>query len=186
MVDNLDSFTFNLIHYFEILGCEVQMVKAHTAKVSDCLNASPSWVVFSPGPGHPKDASFMLEVMQAFIGKVPLFGVCLGMQALNLLLGGKVVRAKAPMHGKFSKIFHEGKGIFKNLPNGFKAIRYHSLMVDKTTLPDSLEITAWTEDGVIMGIRAKNYDFEGVQFHPESILTEQSFPLLSNFLRLRK
>ena len=183
MVDNRDSFTYNLVHYFKVLGCDTHVVRSHSISVSECLQLKPTHVVFSPGPGNPKTAGITLELMQALLGKVPMLGVCLGMQAMAELFQGHVVQATHPMHGKISKIFHSGEDLFQDLPSFFNVVRYHSLTVDFKTLPSCLEVTAWTEDNVIMGLKHKEFNLQGVQFHPESVLTEHGYALLNNFLR---
>jgi anthranilate synthase component II len=191
MIDNYDSFTYNLVHYFAELGQEVRVVRNDALSVAevDALNAD--YIVLSPGPCTPNEAGICLSVLEQLAGKVPVFGVCLGHQSIGQAFGGKVVRAKTIMHGKTSMIHHKGEGAFKGLPSPFEATRYHSLVVEQDSLPDCLEITAWTqnEDGSldeIMGLRHKTLPVEGVQFHPESILTQHGHDLLGNFLANNK
>jgi len=188
MIDNYDSFTFNLVQYLGELGQEVKVVRNDALDVAGIRALRPSHIMISPGPGTPDDAGVSLDVLREMAGEVPVFGVCLGHQAIGQAFGGKVVRAKKIMHGKTSPIRHEGKGVFAGLPDRYQATRYHSLVVDKNSLPDVLEVTAWTEneDGSIeeiMGLRHRQFPVEGVQFHPESILTEHGHALLRNFLQ---
>ena len=187
MIDNYDSFTYNLVQYFGELGQEVKVVRNDALTVDEIARSAPARIVISPGPCTPDEAGVSLEVLEKLSGKLPILGVCLGHQSLGQAFGGKVVRAKSIMHGKTSPIHHTGKGVFAGLPNPFEATRYHSLVVEKDSLPDCLEITAWTqtEDGgfdEIMGLRHRSLDVEGVQFHPESILTEHGHDMLRNFL----
>ncbi|WP_440224654.1 anthranilate synthase component II [Dokdonella sp. MW10] len=187
MIDNYDSFTFNLVQYFGELGEEVQVVRNDALTVAQIAALAPSHIVISPGPCTPNEAGVSLEVLTALSSTVPVFGVCLGHQSIGQAFGGKVVRARQIMHGKTSMIHHTGKGVFRGLPNPFEATRYHSLVVEKASLPDCLEITAWTQDenggfDEIMGLRHRELDVEGVQFHPESILTQHGHDLLRNFL----
>ena len=187
MIDNYDSFTYNLVQYFGELGEDVRVVRNDSMTLDALRALKPSGIVISPGPGMPDDAGVSLEIIGELSGVVPIFGVCLGHQAIGQVFGGKVVRARAIMHGKTSMIHHAGSGVFRDLPNPFSATRYHSLVVEKSSLPDCLEITAWTEnaDGSIdeiMGLRHKSLPVEGVQFHPESILTQHGHDLLRNFL----
>jgi anthranilate synthase/aminodeoxychorismate synthase-like glutamine amidotransferase len=184
MIDNYDSFTYNLVQYLGELGEELQVYRNDKIKIKEIEKLNPSKIVVSPGPGTPKDAGISKEVIKIFAGKIPILGVCLGEQAVGEVFGGKVIRADKLMHGKTSKINHDGKTIFKDLPNPFNATRYHSLILEKKSLPDCFEISAWTDDNEIMGIRHKEFKIEGVQFHPESILTEAGKKLLANFLSI--
>jgi anthranilate synthase/aminodeoxychorismate synthase-like glutamine amidotransferase len=181
LIDNFDSFVFNLAQYLGSLGAEPVVVR-NDAAVDDLVALDPDAVVISPGPGHPRDAGCCVDAIHAFGGRVPLLGVCLGHQAIGLAYGGEVVRAEALMHGKTSEISHNNSGVFEGLPNPFPATRYHSLVVQPESLPASLELTAWTADGVIMGVRHTELPTQGVQFHPESIMTPAGMALLSNFL----
>lgn len=182
LVDNFDSFTHNLVHYFQVLGEEVVVKRNNNITPTQCLKLSPDTIVFSPGPGTPEAAGSTKELIFQLAGKIPLFGVCLGMQAIAEVFGGKVIPSGKPIHGKTSAIYHNSQGVFSGLKNPFTAMRYHSLIVEKSSLPPSLEITAWTEEGTIMGLAHKTLPIEGVQFHPESILTESGIELLKNFL----
>lgn len=187
MLDNYDSFTFNLVQYLGELGVEVWVARNDQVTVAEIAARAPSHIVISPGPCSPSEAGISIEVLHAFAGKIPMFGVCLGHQAIGQAFGGKVIRAKQVMHGKVSPIHHRGEGVFAGLPNPFEATRYHSLVVEKASLPPVLEITAWTEspDGSfdeIMGLRHREFVIEGVQFHPESILTEHGHQQLKTFL----
>jgi anthranilate synthase/aminodeoxychorismate synthase-like glutamine amidotransferase len=184
MIDNYDSFTYNLVQYLGELGEELQVFRNDKITIPEIEKLKPRRIVISPGPGEPKDAGISNEVVKHFAGKIPILGVCLGEQAIAEVFGGKVIRAKRLMHGKTSEIHHDGRTIFDGLPDPFIATRYHSLIVEKKNLPDCLEISAWTDQDEIMGIRHKEYKVEGVQFHPESILTEAGKKLLSNFLSL--
>ena len=191
MIDNYDSFTYNLVHYFAELGQEVKVIRNDALSVTEVEALKPDVIVLSPGPCTPNEAGICLQVLEELAGKVPVFGVCLGHQSIGQAFGGKVVRAKTIMHGKTSMIHHTGVGAFKDLPSPFEATRYHSLVVEQASLPDCLEITAWTEneDGSldeIMGLRHKSLPVEGVQFHPESILTHHGHDLLGNFLQSHK
>jgi len=188
MIDNYDSFTYNVVQYLAELGAEVKVVRNDEITLADIEAWAPEKIVISPGPCTPNEAGLSLAVIEAFAGRLPLLGICLGHQAIGQAFGGKVVRAPKVMHGKTSEVFHADKGVFRGLKNPLVATRYHSLVVDKESLPDCLEVTAWTqsEDGgqaEIMGLRHKELAVEGVQFHPESILTEQGHELLNNFLR---
>ena len=187
MIDNYDSFTFNLVQYLQALGAEVRVERNDALTVDEIEKLAPERIVISPGPCTPKEAGVSVAVIERLGAHVPILGVCLGHQGIGQAYGGDVVRAGRIMHGKTSRIRHEGKGVFAGLPDGYEATRYHSLVVDKRTLPDCLEITAWTdnEDGSmeeIMGLRHRELPVEGVQFHPESILTEHGHALLKNFL----
>ena len=187
MIDNYDSFTFNLVQYLQMLGAEVKVVRNDAMSVAEIAALQPSHIVISPGPKTPTEAGVSLEVIRQLGPTIPLFGVCLGHQSIGQVYGGDVIRASNIMHGKTSPIRHEGKGVFAGLPDRYEATRYHSLVVDKNTLPAELEITAWTEnpDGSmeeIMGLRHRQHPVEGVQFHPESILTQHGHALMKNFL----
>ncbi|MBU1027065.1 MAG: aminodeoxychorismate/anthranilate synthase component II [Candidatus Margulisbacteria bacterium] len=184
MIDNYDSFTYNLVQYLGELGEELQVFRNDKITVAEIKKLKPSRIVISPGPGTPKDSGISPEVIKAFAGKIPILGVCLGEQTIAEVYGGKVILAENLMHGKTSEIHHDGKTIFKGLPNPFTATRYHSLIVEKKSLPDCFVISAWTDKDEIMGIRHKEFVLEGVQFHPESILTESGKNLLQNFLSL--
>jgi para-aminobenzoate synthetase component II len=186
MIDNFDSFTYNLVQYLGELGEELVVKRNDEAGLEDIAAARPSFLMISPGPCSPNEAGISLEAISHFAGKVPIFGVCLGHQSLAQSFGGDVVQAERLMHGKTSDIYHDGKTIFAGLPNPFPATRYHSLIVKKETLPDCLEISAWTEEGEIMAIRHKTMSAEGVQFHPESIMTQSGKILLSNFIAHHK
>ncbi len=188
MIDNYDSFTFNLVQYFGELGEEVTVIRNDAKSVAEIAAMRPDRIVISPGPCTPNEAGVSLQVLHDLAGTVPILGVCLGHQAIGQAFGGQVVRAKTIMHGKTSPIRHRGEGVFAGVPDGFEATRYHSLVVRRETLPDTLEITAWTEDaegGIdeIMGLRHRSLPVEGVQFHPESILTQHGHDLLRNFLQ---
>jgi anthranilate synthase component 2 len=188
MIDNYDSFTYNLVQYFGELGAEVQVFRNDQVAISEIEQLQPERIVISPGPCTPNEAGISLAVIKHFAGKVPLLGVCLGHQSIGQAFGGKIVHAREIMHGKTSMIHHKNAGVFQGLDNPFEATRYHSLVIDKDSLPDCLDITAWTEtpDGLldeIMGVRHKTLDVEGVQFHPESILTQHGHDMLKNFLQ---
>lgn len=187
MIDNYDSFTYNLVQYLGELGADVTVVRNDEATVEDIEKMAPDKLVISPGPCTPKEAGISVEAILRFAGKYPILGVCLGHQSIGHAFGGKIIHAKSIMHGKTSQVYHQNQGVFKGLKNPFTATRYHSLVIDQTTLPDCLEITAWTQDEAghideIQGIRHKELEIEGVQFHPESILTEHGHDLLKNFL----
>lgn len=187
MIDNYDSFTYNIVQYLGELKADVKVVRNDEISVQDIAVMKPERIVISPGPCSPTEAGISLEVIRQYAGKIPILGVCLGHQSIGQAFGGKVIRAKKVMHGKTSAIHHLGKGVFRNLPSPFRATRYHSLVIELASVPDCLEITAWTqnEDGSIdeiMGVRHKTLAVEGVQFHPESILTEHGHTLLNNFL----
>ncbi|WP_165186932.1 anthranilate synthase component II [Caulobacter soli] len=186
VIDNYDSFTYNLVHYLNELGADTVVHRNDDLSVQEALGLKPSAVLLSPGPKDPDQAGICLPLLRGAPDDLAILGVCLGHQAIGQAYGGDVIRAKEVMHGKTSKIFHNDQGVFKGLPNPFIATRYHSLAVDKTTLPDDLEITAWTEDGEIMGVQHKTRPVYGVQFHPESIATEGGHQLLANFLDLAK
>jgi anthranilate synthase/aminodeoxychorismate synthase-like glutamine amidotransferase len=183
VIDNYDSFTYNLVQYFGEFGVEMKVIRNDECAVSAIKEMAPERIVISPGPCTPNEAGVSLEVVAEFAGKIPLLGVCLGHQAIAQAFGGDVVRADRLMHGKTSMMHHRGQSVFAGLPNPFEATRYHSLIVKRETLPDCLEITAWTEEDEIMGLRHKEFDIHGVQFHPESILTGEGKNLLRNFLK---
>lgn len=185
LIDNYDSFVYNLRHYLGELGAEVEVIRNDAMPVADILKKSIDGIVVSPGPCNPDKAGICLELIKAAAGKVPLFGVCLGHQAIGQVFGGKVIRAPKPMHGKISNVFHNNKSVFKGLPSPFQATRYHSLIVEKETLPDCLTITAQTHDGIIMGLSHKEYSIHGVQFHPESIASEHGHAIIRNFLEMK-
>ncbi len=182
MIDNYDSFTFNLVQYFGELGEDVHTVRNDQIDVAGMEALKPARIVFSPGPCTPAEAGVCVEAIRHFAGKVPMLGVCLGHQSMGAALGGRVVRAQVPMHGKTSVIEHDGQGVFKGLPPRFTVVRYHSLVVERATLPPDLVVTATAEDGEIMGLRHRRLPIEGVQFHPESILSEHGHAMLRNFL----
>ncbi len=182
MIDNYDSFTYNLVQYLGELGAELLVKRNDELGVAQIRELKPEAIVISPGPCTPNEAGISLEVIDQLKGEFPILGVCLGHQAIGQAFGGKVIRASNVMHGKTSEIHHDGKTLFAGLPNPFVATRYHSLIVERESLPDSLEISAWTDAGEIMGLRHKKYLVEGVQFHPESILTKSGKQLLNNFL----
>jgi anthranilate synthase component 2 len=186
VIDNYDSFTYNLVHYLNELGADTVVHRNDDLSVQEALGLKPNAVLLSPGPKAPDQAGICLPLLRGAPDDLAILGVCLGHQAIGQAYGGDVIRAKEVMHGKTSKIFHNDQGVFKGLPNPFIATRYHSLAVDKATLPDDLEITAWTEDGEIMGVQHKTRPVYGVQFHPESIATEGGHQLLANFLDLAK
>ena len=183
MIDNYDSFTYNLVQYFGELGEKVRVYRNDAISLDEIARLKPARIVISPGPGTPAQAGVSLDVIREFAGKTPLLGVCLGHQAIGEAFGGRVVHAKRQMHGKVSPVHHHGTGVFEGLPNPLACTRYHSLALDRTSLPECLEITAWCDDSEIMGVRHKTLDVEGVQFHPESILTECGRDLLNNFLK---
>jgi len=184
VIDNYDSFTYNLVQYLGELGADLQTYRNDKITIDEIKKLSPERIVISPGPGYPKDAGISISVIKEFSGKIPILGVCLGHQAIGEAFGGKIVQAKRFMHGKTSPIHHDGKTIFKGLPDPFTATRYHSLLVERSSLPECLEISAWTDENEIMGIRHKEFKVEGIQFHPESILTSEGKKLLGNFLKL--
>ena len=184
VIDNYDSFTYNLVHYLNELGAETRVARNDAISVAEALGAKPEGVLLSPGPKTPNEAGICLALLQAAPADLPIFGVCLGHQAIGQAFGGEVIHAKALMHGKTSPIHHNGQGVFKGLKNPFTATRYHSLSVRKEDLPRDLVITAWTDDGEIMGVQHRSRPVFGVQFHPESIATECGHELLANFLDL--
>ena len=183
MIDNYDSFTYNLVQYFGELGEDVKVVRNDEITVEQIAVLNPERIVVSPGPCTPNEAGISVEAIRHFAGKIPLLGVCLGHQSIGQAFGGRIVHAKQLMHGKVSDIRHRNEGVFRALPNPLSATRYHSLVIERESLPDCLDVTAWTDDGEIMGVRHKELRVEGVQFHPESVLTERGHDLLANFLK---
>jgi anthranilate synthase component 2 len=188
MVDNYDSFTYNLVQYLGELGADVTVVRNDQVSVEDVEKLAPDKLVISPGPCTPKEAGISVEAILKFAGKTPILGVCLGHQSIGYAFGGNIIHAKSIMHGKTSLVYHHNQGVFKGLNNPFTATRYHSLVIEQESIPDCLEITAWTQNAAgeldeIMGVRHKELDIEGVQFHPESILTEHGHDMLRNFLQ---
>jgi len=186
MIDNYDSFTYNLVQYLGELGEDIRVFRNDKITVKEIEKMAPERIVISPGPCTPKEAGISVETILHFAGKLPILGVCLGHQSIGAAFGGEIIRAPRLMHGKTSLIHHDGKNLFAGLPDPFEATRYHSLLIRKESMPDCLEITAWTEQGEIMGVRHKEFTVEGVQFHPESILTVVGKDLLRNFLKLCK
>ncbi len=184
LIDNYDSFTYNIYQYLGCLGAKVKVVRNDAIAVKDIARMKPEAIVLSPGPGTPDEAGIMLETIKTYAGKIPILGVCLGHQSIGQAFGGKVVRAGKLMHGKTSMVKHSNKGVFKGLPNPLEVTRYHSLIVERKSLPDTLEVTASTDDGLIMGLRHKRFLVEGVQFHPESYMTQKGMEMLQNFLDL--
>jgi len=184
LLDNYDSFTYNLAQYLGELGCEVEVHRNDKISVEEIARRKPERIVISPGPCTPQEAGISIELIQRLAGKFPILGVCLGHQALGAAFGGKIIRAPKLFHGKTSEIHHDNKGVFQKLPEPFTATRYHSLIVERKSLPRELTITAETSDGIIMGVRHRRHKLEGVQFHPESVLTESGKQLLANFLSL--
>ena len=187
LIDNYDSFTWNVVQYLWELGAEVDVQRNDAISLADIEALAPEGICISPGPCSPKEAGISMSVIEHFAGKVPIFGICLGQQSIGAVFGGQIVRAQKVMHGKTSPIYHTGEGVFRDLPSPFTATRYHSLVVDADSLPDCLEVTAWTEDDsgnqeAIMGLRHRELDIEGVQFHPESILSEHGHAMLDQFL----
>jgi len=185
MIDNYDSFTYNLVQYFGELGADVHIHRNDKISLDEIEAMQPERIVISPGPCTPNEAGVSVEVIKQFSGRVPILGVCLGHQSIGQAFGGNIIRAKTLMHGKTSMIHHKDSSLFKGLENPLQATRYHSLVIERETLPECLEVTAWTEDEEIMGVRHRTMDVEGVQFHPESILTHQGHELLGNFLERR-
>ena len=182
MIDNYDSFTYNLVQYLGELGEEVMVVRNDEITLEAIQQLNPAGIVISPGPRTPDEAGISVELINRFSGKIPILGVCLGHQSIGQAFGARVVRAEKIMHGKTSLVFHDGKGVFQGMSNPFTATRYHSLVIERSSIPDCLDISAWTEDGEIMGVRHRTLPIEGVQFHPESILSEYGHQLLGNFL----
>ncbi len=185
MIDNYDSFTYNLVQYFGELGEDLKVCRNDEISLGQINRMPVDHIVISPGPGRPEAAGISVDVIRTFAGKIPILGVCLGHQGIGYAYGGKIVRAKTLMHGKTSMIHHNNKDVFEGIENPFEATRYHSLVIEKESLPGCLELTAWTEDGEIMGVRHKEFPVWGVQFHPESILTASGKNILKNFLRLK-
>ena len=183
LIDNYDSFTYNLVQAFLVLGAEVDVHRNDQITIEEALARDPTHLVISPGPGTPRDAGISMRMIEAFAGRIPIFGVCLGHQAVVEVFGGKVVRAARLMHGKVSPVTHDGKGVFAGLPQGFQAGRYHSLIAEPSSIPAVLEVTARTAEGEIMGVRHRTLPIEGVQFHPESVLTPDGPALMGNFLK---
>lgn len=181
-IDNYDSFTYNIVQYFAELGQEVAVRRNDDITLEEIEALNPQYLVIGPGPCSPKEAGISVAAMRHFAGRLPIMGVCLGHQTIGEAFGGRIVRVKTLMHGKVSPVSHSGKGMFMGLPNPVTCTRYHSLVIERGTLPECLEITAWTEDGEIMGVRHKEYAVEGVQFHPEALLTEHGHDMLNNFL----
>jgi len=184
VIDNYDSFTYNLVQYFGELGADPQVKRNDAITPNEVEKMKPQKIVISPGPGRPEEAGISMELIRKFGGKIPILGVCLGHQCMGEVYGGKVVRAGRLMHGKTSPIQHDGKGVFQGLPNPFEATRYHSLIVEKNSVPSCLEVCAETAEGEIMGLRHREYPVHGVQFHPESILSKEGKDLLANFLKI--
>ncbi len=185
MIDNYDSFTYNLVQYLGELGEDIRVFRNNKIAVKEIEDMSPDRIVISPGPCTPKEAGISVETIRHFAGRLPILGVCLGHQSIGAAFGGEIIRAPRLMHGKTSLIHHDGKNLFEGLPNPFEATRYHSLLISKESMPDCLVITAWTDEGEIMGVRHKDFVIEGVQFHPESILTVVGKDLLKNFLKMK-
>jgi len=185
VIDNYDSFVYNLVQYLGELGCDIEVFRNDQITLADVESLNPSAIVISPGPGRPEDAGICVELIRHFAGRIPILGVCLGHQAIGYAFGGEIVSAKKLMHGKTSLIYHTGKSIFTGLPSPFQATRYHSLAIKRDTLPSSLELLAWTEDGEVMAVKHKEFYILGVQFHPESIATQYGKELLKNFLERR-
>ena len=183
MIDNYDSFTYNLVQYLGELGEQVVVHRNDEITLDEIAAMKPARIVVSPGPCTPNEAGVSVPLIKQFAGEIPILGVCLGHQSIGQAFGGRIIHAQELMHGKTSQIHHKGEGVFKDLPNPYRATRYHSLVIERASLPDCLEITAWTDDGEIMGVRHKALAVEGVQFHPESILTEHGHALLQNFTR---
>ena len=182
MIDNYDSFTYNLVQYLAEIGQEVEVVRNDKISIEEINKLNPQYIVISPGPCTPNEAGISLDLIESFKGKIPILGVCLGHQSIGQAFGGKIIHAQTIMHGKTSKISHNNLGVFSGIKNPFTATRYHSLVIDRKSLPDCFDITAWTDDNEIMGIKHKELAIEGVQFHPESILSEYGHDLLKNFL----
>ncbi len=185
LIDNFDSFTYNLVQYFGELGAEVEVLRNNALTLEDIERMRPAQIVVSPGPCTPNEAGISLAAIERFAGRIPILGVCLGHQAIGQAFGGKVVRAKRVMHGKLSRVRHDGKGVFAGIPDNFSATRYHSLVVERASLPACLEVSAESEEGEIMGLRHRTLRVEGVQFHPEALLTEHGHAMLKNFIEGR-
>lgn len=186
MIDNYDSFTFNLVQYLNSLNEEVLVHRNDSLTIEDIRTMNPSMIVISPGPGTPDDAGISIDIVNTFKGEIPILGICLGFQTIGQVFGGKIVKGQRPIHGKVSPVNHNNKGVFKDLNNPLNVTRYHSLVIEKHSIPECLEITAETQDGVVMGLKHKDFLIEGVQFHPEAILSEQGMELLENFLKQAK
>jgi para-aminobenzoate synthetase component 2 len=184
MIDNYDSFTYNLVQFVGEMGQELQVYRNDQISVAEIERLSPDYLMISPGPCTPNEAGISMEVIRHFAGKIPILGVCLGHQSIGQVFGGKVIRAERLMHGKSSEVYHDGKTIFQDIPSPFTAARYHSLIIEEETLPDELEVSARTAEGEIMAVRHRQYAVEGVQFHPESIITQHGKQLLKNFLTI--
>ena len=182
MIDNYDSFTYNIVQYFAELGQQVEVRRNDDITLEEIAALNPQYLVIGPGPCSPKEAGISVAAMQHFAGKLPIMGICLGHQTIGEAFGGKIIRAQTLMHGKVSPVHHHNSGMFQGLPNPVTCTRYHSLVIERASLPDCLDITAWTDDGEIMGVRHKQYAIEGVQFHPEALLTEHGHDMLQNFL----
>lgn len=182
IIDNYDSFTYNLVQYFQVLREEVMVVRNDMIELEEIERMNLSAIVISPGPGRPENAGISAKIVEKYKGKIPILGICLGHQVIGMVSGGKIIEGQEPVHGKVHEIIHDGRGVFKGLKNPLKVTRYHSLVVSEKDFPDDLEITARTLDGEIMGIKSKKYLLEGIQFHPEAILTEMGMELLENFL----
>ncbi|MHB1377203.1 MAG: anthranilate synthase component II [Candidatus Humimicrobiaceae bacterium] len=182
MIDNYDSFTYNLVQYLGILGENIKVRRNDRITLNEIEEMSPQRIVISPGPGRPEDAGISKDLVKYFYKKIPILGVCLGHQCIGEVFGGQIINSGIVLHGKTSKVFHDGKSIFKEIKNPFTAARYHSLIINKDTVPIDFDVSAWTEDGVIMGIRHKKYKLEGIQFHPESFLTPSGLKILKNFI----
>jgi anthranilate synthase component 2 len=182
MIDNYDSFTYNLVQYLAEIGQEVEVVRNDKISIEEINKLNPQYIVISPGPCTPNEAGISLSLIEAFKGEIPILGVCLGHQSIGQAFGGRIIHAQTIMHGKTSKISHNNKGVFRGIKDPFIATRYHSLVIDRESLPDCFDVTAWTDDNEIMGIKHKELAIEGVQFHPESILSEHGHDLLKNFL----
>ncbi len=185
MIDNYDSFTYNLVQYFGELGEEVKVFRNDAISLEEIAALRPARIVISPGPCTPSEAGISVALIQRFAGQVPILGVCLGHQSIGHAFGGRIVRAQRVMHGKLSEVTHDGRGVFSRLPSPFTVTRYHSLAIERASLPECLEVSAQSEDGEIMGVRHKTFAIEGVQFHPEAVLTEHGHALLKNFLELQ-
>ena len=182
MIDNYDSFTYNLVQYFGELGQTVEVFRNDQITIKEIEQLDPEYLVISPGPCNPSKAGISLQVVSTFAGRIPIFGVCLGHQSIGQALGGNIIHAKTLMHGKLSMVHHNGEGVFSGIENPFQATRYHSLVIEKETMPQCLEVTAWTDDGEIMAVKHKTLAIEGVQFHPESLMTDHGHDMLRNFL----
>ncbi len=186
VIDNYDSFTYNLVQYLGELGAKIEVKRNDKITLDEIERMAPSHIVISPGPCTPNEAGISMDLINHFAGRIPILGVCLGHQSIVQAMGGRIIRGKEPVHGKASDIYHDGRGVFQGVPNPFVATRYHSLIAEEASIPASLEISARTEDGVIMGVRHKEYLVEGIQFHPESILTTEGKRILKNFIDMRQ